>query len=174
MKRLVIGAILGLGLTVLSPVQAPVAFAGHANWFYHVNSTTWRVCAYVDGAPAALDAAIQRVSASVVDASRNCNNPNVATFAQSYPDGWFGLTQCNGNLNGLACDRMGVYLNTRVAVAAQQRRKSYTHEMGHAAGLGHRSGTGTCMTQGESPPISEYFDTAAGPHNDLTAINSAY
>lgn len=61
------GTILALtiGATITTPMQA---HADHGDTYPHVNSRYWNVCPYVDGAPAALDAAIQRISATNVNA----------------------------------------------------------------------------------------------------------
>ena len=153
-------------------VLAPPASADHANVFSHVNSRYWNVCVQIDGAPAAVDAAIARIDATNVNAQRSCVNQKVTVYAQNYPDGWYGYAPCGDSPQppgGAGCTRYIVYLNTRVAVSAQQRRKSATHEFGHAAGMGHRADNASVMTQGESPPVSEFYN-----QHDVNVINAQY
>jgi hypothetical protein len=51
-----------------------------------------------------------------------------------------------------------VYLNNSTVLTAAQHRKSTCHELGHALGLNHNNTNASCMTQGASPPISQYPD----------------
>lgn len=143
-------------------VLAPPALAQHGNFVYgHVSSRNWSLCVNGGAAQNAVDTGIARINATAVNVTRGCSGSNNAIiFVGDYPDAWYGYAICSGTQSGSSCSRMAVYLNTRVAVAAQQRAKSMTHELGHAAGLEHRNGdNGTVMAQGESPPVSEFYDT---------------
>ena len=104
-----------------------------------------------------------------MNATETCSNANVSFNALSYPDGWLGATYCTGTLSSGSCSYKSVYLNLRTAVSGQQRRKTATHELGHVGGLGHRTTNSSAMTSGDSPPISEYFDT-----HDTDALNNKY
>jgi|GEM_PF-6418839 len=157
-----------LGLTL----AAAPAGASHNNGASTgtLNSKNWKICVYApNGGGSAASAGVNRVDATDVNATETCSNSNVSFNALTYPDGWYGSTICSGTLSSGSCTYKTVYLNLRTAVSGQQRRKTATHELGHVGGLGHRSADASAMKQGESPPISEYFDD-----HDENALNNKY
>jgi hypothetical protein len=62
-----------------------------------------------------------------------------------------------------------VWLNNTTVTTAAQHRKSTCHEIGHVFRLNHRFVDGSCMEQGESPPISQYPDS-----HDYTGLYNLY
>lgn len=124
---------------------------------------------YADGGNGAINEAIRRVNTTDVHATRTCSDARVAFNAQAYPSQWFGRTICSGSLSGTACSFKTVYLNLRTAHTGQQRRKTATHELGHVGGLGHRTTNNSVMTQGASPPVSQFWDA-----HDRNALNAQY
>lgn len=64
-----------------------------------------------------------------------------------------------------------VWLNNSEVNTTAQHRKTTCHELGHVFRLAEKSvpDNGTCMTQGASPPISQYPD-----EHDYTALKNLY
>jgi hypothetical protein len=161
--------LVAVGLVGAVQVPAGASHRDQAN-SGHLNTGTWRVCVYAPGqGGSAASTGISRVNATAVNASETCSNANVSFNALSYPDGWYGNTICSGTLTGTTCTYKTVYLNLRVAETAQQRRKTSTHELGHVGGLGHRTTNASVMTQGASPPVSEFYDD-----HDVQALANQY
>lgn len=153
------------GTVFLAAASAALANHGDTANSGRLNTSVWRLC--VAGAPtnvATLGAywAISQVNSTTnVSAAAVCTGAsNVHITAASYPDSWYGLTTCNSKVqNGLCKTSKNVKLNARVITTAQQGRKTALHELGHVAGLGHRTVNTSVMKSGASPPISQNFDS---------------
>lgn len=89
---------------------------------------------------------------------------------KSVPGNLVRAHNCHGTVSAKVCrPSKGVRLNSRVITSTTQWRKTALHELGHVAGLGHRSTNNSAMTQGAAPPISTTFDS-----HDKAAINATY
>lgn len=165
------GVTLLLLFLMLCPWQQPVA-ADHRGGAASgaLDTRYWRVCVYTPGSGgSAIQIALDRIAATHVQPTKTCSSLNVTYDALSYPDSWYGATHCAGSLSNGLCTSKYARLNLRTADTLQQRRKSALHELGHVGGLGHWFDNVSVMTQGASPPVSEYLYT-----HDVTALNLEY
>lgn len=166
---------LALAFTGAVTVIPPAAQADHANAAAsgRLYTASWPVCN--SGQTAGVSAtswAMGQINVTDVNSyTVGCPQTwRVSVTSLNYPETWYGLTVCHGTVSSRVCrPSKGVRLNGRVITTTQQWRKTSLHELGHVAGLGHRSTNSSAMTQGASPPVSMYFDT-----HDKGAINASY
>lgn len=165
-----VACLLAVGALAASGSEAS---ATHQAYYPILRSSDWRLCLSVaPGDPlTGVYYGISEINRTEVSAGGvPCNqSPNVSISTQYLVAGYFGITSCVSGLSGTGCDVHSVVLNTRTVTTLSQWKKTSTHELGHVAGLGHRTQNGSCMTQGISPPIASTFDL-----HDLVSINSTY
>lgn len=170
-------ALVTIVFTAIFILAAPAANASHGTAAASgiLYTSNWPICVtgqLTSPGVTAASWAITQISATKVNAySVPCAQPyHVSMQLRSYPDSWYGLTACDSSVNNGVCpSSKTVKLNGRTMSTAQQWRKTALHELGHVAGLGHRSVNGSAMKQGSSPPVSQYFD-----NHDKVAINANY
>lgn len=167
-----------LALSVLiAPIAvSEAAYADHQNAAAsgRLHTPNWRVCnAGQSAGVSATGWAIGQINVTDVNATTvGCPaNWNVSVQSLNYPESWYGLTVCHSAVSGAGvCNTSkGVRLNGRVITTTHQWQKTSLHELGHVAGLGHRSTNNSAMAQGASPPVSRTFDD-----HDRISINNAY
>ncbi|PJJ61713.1 zinc-dependent metalloprotease family protein [Compostimonas suwonensis] len=81
--------------------------------------------------------------------------------------GLYSCTKPIGSYGSGVCDQASVLVNTSLLPNYAQRKKTFCHEIGHAAGLYHDTGIGGCMVSGSSTA------TSYAAHH-VAHINSAY
>lgn len=172
-SRLWRGAFIALLIVGISGAAAHAHHGDAAN-SGRLYTPIWQVCN--DGAAAGVAAtewAMNQISITQVTAhSVACAGAfaNVYVSSYNYPENWYGLTSCSGSITGSICSpAKDVRLNARTIATTRQWQKTSLHELGHVAGLGHRPTNTSAMTQGDSPPVSQYFD-----FHDREAINASY
>ena len=166
---------MAVALTGAAMVVPPAANADHANGAAsgRLYTASWPVCNSGQGAGVtATSWAMGQINVTDINAyTVGCPSTwRVSVSSLNYPESWYGLTNCHTAVSSGRCNSSkGVRLNGRVITTSQQWRKTALHELGHVAGLGHRSTNGSAMTQGASPPVSQYFDSHV-----RSAINGSY
>jgi hypothetical protein len=163
-------AALALALAAATPAQASHQNTASSGHLYTGN---WNVCnAGVTAGVSATSWAMGQIGATDVNTTAvGCPGSwNVSVQSLSYPDTWYGLTSCNSAVSGTTCTTSKyVRLNSRTITTTQQWRKTALHELGHVGGLGHRTVNASVMTQGASPPVSQFLDS-----HDVASLNAQY
>lgn len=170
-----------LALVVLLFISYPVSGShGGQSDTWVLDSSEWRACVNTNssGATQGWDHArsqfdsISNISAS----SWYCNDPgyNVNWNSGNYGvDNWYGSASCTDWGSYPDCYHNVVRINDERISGMQDPQRQYNktscHELGHVGGLGHRGVETSCMSQGSSPPISEYLDA-----HDRTAVYDTY
>ncbi|WP_161886235.1 matrixin family metalloprotease [Marisediminicola antarctica] len=169
---LVLSVVLAL---VGSTLAASPAFATHQGTAGsgRLYTPNWSVCnAGASAGVSGTNWAIGQINPTDVNASVvGCPGSwNVSVNSVSYPETWYGATSCfTAVQNGVCGSGKGVKLNTRTLTTTQQWQKTALHELGHVAGLGHRTVDTSVMASGASPPVSQYLD-----QHDRDSINASY
>lgn len=171
-RRSLMATIFALSLVLLGVGSAAPAHASHGTVPYLFTSS-WNVCnAGTTAGVSATTWAIGQINNTNVSATQvSCTSTwNVSVQSQAYASNNFGEAFCHGTVSNRSCSpSYGVRLNTNTISTTQQWQKTSLHELGHVAGLGHRSNNNSAMTQGASPPVSRTFDA-----HDREVINATY
>lgn len=84
----------------------------------------------------------------------------IDVWSGNYGPGWSGLTTWVANSDGSFVELGSlVQLNDYYSYSGTQRRSNVCHELGHALGLGHAVGGGSCMNpyRGDYPHSDDFF-----------------
>lgn len=171
-RRPFIAALFAFSLILVGFGPAAPAHADHGTVPYLFTSS-WNVCnAGASSGVSATTWAIGQMNNTNVSATQvSCTSTwNVSVQSQAYASNNYGEAFCHGTVSNRSCSpSYGVRLNSNTISTTQQWEKTALHELGHVAGLGHRSNNNSAMTQGASPPVSRTFDA-----HDREVINATY
>jgi hypothetical protein len=176
---------MALGGMSLAMGAAPAeATHDHDHISGYLNSNSWRVCR--DETPTALGNQALNWATAVYDSHADlvvqqqgqipfCPNPNLYFYDENLPEPVDNATICFhwDNPDAGTCHVKLTVLNTDrlnfAANPASQWKKAACQGFGRVAGLGSRFTTGSCMTEGGSPPIQTIPDV-----HDAAAVALTY